>query len=596
MDEHADRLFARGLAASVLIPVLMASEALAQDYPPTVTFSIDGHGPTIAIPDAFAAVPITEGDVLTPATGAPFGPYAPVIAVPMPPGTAISGGAGAAGPGLGLIAHSACIGHPPGSICPVELDALSYGRDFPLPAQILRPGTIWFSVDEYAEGAGPSVAPDVRSEGASGEQEAAGDMFVTKCPVGLAPLSSTSPVMGNVAAIDGDGRPNSAGIAYPGLGLVEPSPPGFPPDLGDNLDAVDVGTEFPLGGSPFPVYFSLDATFTDPLTGFPLSGTAAVQGVSGADVLVVSGVGAGPVVYASAVSLGLDIFGPNTDDLDGLALWENGTGIFQPSSVPHDWAGTGFVRDMLLFSVRRGSSVIGRPDSRFGLPIEPGDILSTPLPTALGGVSPFPSIFIAAEVLGLATARSGMGVLFGDELDALDTKLIPGDDCNNNCVPDKLDIKNGVLHDDNPMDCIADECQDGGGDPGCFCLAANAPCGNAATAAGCGNSTGFGAHLTATGSVSVSGDDLFLIMTPLPPFQFGIFYMGTNQTSLPFGDGLRCVSGSVFRFPVLNTGTPGTGIFGPMVGYANANFGAPGQITPGATWEVQGWFRDPFGP
>ncbi|MEZ5975726.1 MAG: hypothetical protein R3E96_13060 [Planctomycetota bacterium] len=50
---------------------------------------------------------------------------------------------------------------------------------------------------------------------------------------------------------------------------------------------------------------------------------------------------------------------------------------------------------MLLFSVRRGSWVIGQPDSIFGIPIEEGDILTTPLPTAMGGVSPFPGIFIA---------------------------------------------------------------------------------------------------------------------------------------------------------------------------------------------------------
>ena len=145
MTHSAHSRLARGLRAGALLPVLsisIASAALAQDYPPTVTFSIDGHGPTIAVPDAFTAVPITEGDVLTPATGAPFGPYAPVFSAPMPPGTAISGGGGAAGPGLGLIAHSACVGHLPGSVCPVELDALSYGRDHPLPAQFLRPGTV----------------------------------------------------------------------------------------------------------------------------------------------------------------------------------------------------------------------------------------------------------------------------------------------------------------------------------------------------------------------------------------------------------------------------------------------------------------------
>ena len=40
---------------------------------------------------------------------------------------------------------------------------------------------------------------------------------------------------------------------------------------------------------------------------------------------------------------------------------------------------------MLVFSVRRGSAVIGLPDSIFGLPIEE-DLLVPPIPVA----SPFP--------------------------------------------------------------------------------------------------------------------------------------------------------------------------------------------------------------
>ncbi|MCF6329546.1 MAG: hypothetical protein L3J02_07095, partial [Henriciella sp.] len=51
--------------------------------------------------------------------------------------------------------------------------------------------------------------------------------------------------------------------------------------------------------------------------------------------------------------------------------------------------------DMVLFSVRRGSPVVGMPDSIFGIPIADGDILTTPLPTSMGGVSPFPGIFCA---------------------------------------------------------------------------------------------------------------------------------------------------------------------------------------------------------
>ena len=71
--------------------------------------------------------------------------------------------------------------------------------------------------------------------------------------------------------------------------------------------------------------------------------------------------------------------------------------------------------DTLYFSVRRGSMVIGTPDSAFGMPIEEGDIL---MPPAAPGP---PALFIAAEALGLGTARSGTAGPFGpDDVDAID--------------------------------------------------------------------------------------------------------------------------------------------------------------------------------
>jgi hypothetical protein len=105
--------------------------------------------------------------------------------------------------------------------------------------------------------------------------------------------------------------------------------------------------------------------------------------------------------------------GPNTDDLDALIFEDvNGDLLCTPGV------------DVLLFSVRRGSAVIGAIDSCFGIPIEEGDILTFP---AVAGLPP--CIFIAAENLGLATARSGTAVLpTGDELDALDIVPSPEPD------------------------------------------------------------------------------------------------------------------------------------------------------------------------
>jgi len=195
------------------------------------------------------------------------------------------------------------------------------------------------------------------------------------------------------------------------VGLVEPNPPTpfVLPDPGDNLDAVDVDTT--LADVMGPIYISLDSAFPDPLEGPGTNtGTAVANGFVGGDVLVTSAGGL-PALYAPAPVLGLDVVpgaGPDSDDLDALALFESGDGVFTPGV------------DLIFYSVRRGSAVIGAPDSIFGAPISEGDIL---VPPAIGGLSPFPGIWVAAEALGLWTFRSFGASEFGpfsDDLDALD--------------------------------------------------------------------------------------------------------------------------------------------------------------------------------
>jgi len=137
------------------------------------------------------------------------------------------------------------------------------------------------------------------------------------------------------------------------------------------------------------------------------------------------------------------------------------------------------------------------------------------------------------------------------------------------------------------------------GTPYCFGdgSAAACPCGNMGdSGAGCQNSSGAGATLWGSGSASVSADDLFLAMAPIPVNEFGLFFTGTGAIGpFPFGDGLRCVGGSVFRFPILNAGSAGTIGFGQVVGFSNSVFGPGGQISVGSTWNYQGWYRDPNG-
>jgi hypothetical protein len=348
------------------------------------TFSIDFQGPTKGLLDSFFFAAINEGDILTAFPPGPPGPNPPAPAPLSPPGIEV--GAFPAAPGV----FPGGLGILPGANGFLEVDALSYGRD---------QGThLDFSVDEFASGVPGPQPPEVASEGAAGAGEAAADIFAYLGPVVSTP---PGPFFGNTAVFDGDALAPSGKV---GFGLIEPNPPtpGVIPDPGDNLDAIDVDTAFSdLGG---PIFFSLDASFVDPIEGIPVnSGTAVGNLFSGADVLW-SFAGGIPLVAIPANSLGLDLAGFDTDDLDALAFDDADQSLsFTPG-------------DAVYFSVRRKSAVIGAPDSRFGMPIEEGDIL---MPPAQPGLPP--GIFIAAEAMGLGTARSGTAGPFGpDDVDAID--------------------------------------------------------------------------------------------------------------------------------------------------------------------------------
>jgi hypothetical protein len=377
--------------ASVFVCALVGILSIAGGATAQPTFSVDFQGPAagVPLPDGFFALPITEGAILTTALPGPPGPN-PILIGPLPP------------PGIEIGAAPGAPGAVPGGLGIVlgvggcdELDALSYGRD--------AGDQLYFSVDEFATGVPSPAPPNVATEGTAGTLEAAADVFQF-----LGPLAPTppGPPIGNTAFSDGDGLAPSG---LPGVGFLEPDPPtpGLLPDPGDNLDAVDLDTTFAdLMG---PIFLSLDAAFADPNEVAPANcGTAVGNGFSPSDLLVTFAGGA-PVVAAPAAALGLDLAGFGTDDLDGLVFFDA------------DLSLTLTPPDLIFYTVRRGSAVIGVPDSLFGVPIEPGDVLT--LPTAPGLP---PSLFIAAEVMGLGTARSLTAGPFGaDDVDALDLLYAP---------------------------------------------------------------------------------------------------------------------------------------------------------------------------
>jgi hypothetical protein len=373
-----------------------------------MTFSVDAEGPLATpppiggVPDFFLGVPIDGGDILTPPLPGPAGPNMPAFG-PLPvPGREISALPAFFPPKPAVVPGG--LGILPGAS--LEIDALSFGAD--MGAQL------FFSVDEFALGIpGAPLPPNVTSEGAAGAAEAAADVFAY-----LGPLVATPPVAvppGNSAVIDGNGLAPFGGT---GSGLFEPNPPGFGvPDAGSNLDGLDLDTTpAQLAG---PYFYSLEGAVFDPMEGIAGTGTAGANGFSGAMVLA-SFPGGAPFVFAPGPALGLDVVGGfGTDDLDALVLFDTDASL---TLTPPDFIG---------FSVKRGSAVIGAPDSAFGVPIAPGDVLT--VPAGFGPCPICPAIFIAAEALGLQTLRSGF--LMDDELDALD--VLP--DLDLDLVPDPAD-------------------------------------------------------------------------------------------------------------------------------------------------------------
>jgi hypothetical protein len=534
----------RFLPPTLLFSALCAASGTARAQ---FTFSIDYFGPTNGVPNSFGLAPIRPADILTPATGGIGVPGFPLLG-PLPfPGTLFTGGA----PGLSIPTYFGCVGAPPGIPCPCEVDALSYGTDAipPLGAP-MPPGTWAFSVDEFAIGiAGMPLSPRVASEGPTpGVFESGSDAFMS---LGLPPAPvPPGAFSGNRGTVDGNGIASFSAAVYPGVGIKEPRPPmlGPGPRPGDDIDAFDFGPGPAAAGG---IFFSLDAGFFDPLRGVPNTGSAVANGFLPGAILNVPAGGAAPVVWAGPILMGLDFGGPGSDDLDALAIRENGIPGYQG----------GPAGDLVRFSVRRGSFIIGTLDSLQLLPIEPGDILAPP---AVAGATP--QIIVCAEALGLATARSGLAPI-GDDLDA-------------------LDALNPVMT------------------PLAFCEPAVSgvsacPCGNPGVpGAGCNNSSATGgAKLTAAGMSSLLMDTLVFTTSGEKPTALSIVLQGTavSPVGLPFGQGVRCVAGSLLRLytkSAVGGSITAPAAADPTVSARSAALGGP--ILPSTSRYYGVYYRDPI--
>ncbi len=137
----------------------------------------------------------------------------------------------------------------------------------------------------------------------------------------------------------------------------------------------------------------------------------------------------------------------------------------------------------------------------------------------------------------------------------------------------------------------------GGAQHTVFCFGVTCPCGNEDQNGGCFNSTGRGARLGASGSLSLAHDDLRITTTDLAAAQFVVLFMGPAQTSSLFGDGLRCADAGGPLGPGYRLlGPPQLAGPGGIVSVGPGRFQSVPGVAPGVTRYLQSWYRDSAGP
>jgi hypothetical protein len=120
------------------------------------------------------------------------------------------------------------------------------------------------------------------------------------------------------------------------------------------------------------------------------------------------------------------------------------------------------------------------------------------------------------------------------------------------------------------------------------------PCGNDSppgSSAGCLNSLGTGGLLGAVGISNVANDTLVLQGTQMASSSC-LYFQGTTQTAggvgIPFGDGLRCASGSIVRLGI-KTNVGGASQY-PSAG--DVSISVRGGCMPGNVRTYQVWYRN----
>lgn len=102
------------------------------------------------------------------------------------------------------------------------------------------------------------------------------------------------------------------------------------------------------------------------------------------------------------------------------------------------------------------------------------------------------------------------------------------------------------------------------------------------------NSTGQGAHIDSSDSPSLSNTGFLLSTLQLVPNGPGLYFCGTARELVPFGDGSRCVGGSLERLGVEFAGTSGVSTL--LIDLSQ--WASTGALAAGSTRNFQVWYRD----
>jgi len=109
------------------------------------------------------------------------------------------------------------------------------------------------------------------------------------------------------------------------------------------------------------------------------------------------------------------------------------------------------------------------------------------------------------------------------------------------------------------------------------------------------NSTGQGAELSATGSLTWIKNSISLFAGPVPASEMGVFFYSPTQVAAqPFGEGMYCLSGPVHRLWPVVAASAGGVLQHDLNVYASPN-GPAGYIAPSSTWNFQAWYSDSAG-